>query len=409
MYFQVRRLCSPRCLRLRRKWCVIGRGCVRVAVVFVNYRVCEQPGYATLIHHTIAEEFGADEVFIASRSVAAGEDFVRRVFEVLRRCEVVLALVGKTWLDHLGDEDDDWVQRELREAFTLGVRVIPVLLEDAELPARNRLPMGIAALADCQAVRLRHYSIQNDLDRLLDELRRVVPSFRPIDELPADGAEFCFPDTDAGRSACRFGVVPGSIRNVRAADVWVNSENTDMYMARHTEFSVSGIIRYWGSVRDRYGHVVRDLIAEDLEANAGPHRPVAPGAVVVTGPGELAGSHHVRNVIHVAAVHGEPGAGFRQVRNLDWCVTNALRCAEDLAAHLPRGSVLFPLLGTGMAGADIRHTARTMVTAAVDYVRAHPDTGLRRILLLGYTRAEYRAIEDAFGAMGLGVCGARMS
>lgn len=370
-----------------------------MTAVFVNYRVREQPGYATLVHHVIAAEFGGDEVFIASRSVAAGEDFVRRVFDTLRQCEVVLALIGPGWLDHCGDEDDDWVQRELREAFTAGVRVIPVLLENAELPARNQLPSCIAPLADCQGVRLRHYSIQNDLDRLLDELRRVVPSFRPVDELPAEEAEFRFPDADP--SGCVFGVVPGSIRNVRVADVWVNSENTDMHMARHTEFSVSGIIRYWGSVRDRYGHVVRDLIADELEANTGPHRPVAPGTAVVTEAGELAATHHVRNVIHVAAVYGEPGAGFRQVRNLDWCVTNVLRSAEDLAPHLPRGSVLFPLLGTGTAGADVGHTARTMVAAAVNYVRACEDTALRRILFLGYNRTEYRAIEDAFGANGL--------
>lgn len=367
-------------------------------VVFVNYRVREQPGYATLLHHAIAAEFGGEQVFIASRSIAPGEDFVREVFATLRRCEVLLALVGPNWLDHLGESDDDWVQRELREAFASGVRVIPVLLEDAKLPAENQLPAGIEALARCQCLRLRHYSVENDLARLLDGLRRVVPSFR-VDELPTAGGEFGF--ADGAVSSCTFGIVPGTIRNVRIADVWVNSENTDMHMARHNEFSISGIIRYWGSVRDRYGHVLRDLIAHELEASTGPHRPVAPGTAVVTGSGALAGSHQVRHVIHVASVQGEPGAGYRQVRNLDWCVVNVLRCAEDLAPHLPRGSVLFPLLGTGVAGADVGHTARMMVAAAVEYVRARPDTGLRRLVFLGYNRAECQAIEAAFGANGL--------
>lgn len=122
--------------------------------------------------------------------------------------------------------------------------------------------------------------------------------------------------------------------------------------------------------------------------------------------GALAGSHQVRHVIHVASVQGEPGAGYRQVRNLDWCVTNALRCAEDLAPHLPRGSVLFPLPGTGVAGAEIGHTARTMIAAAVDYVRMRPDTGLRQIVFLGYNRGEYQVIEAALrsnGLVGVGV------
>ncbi len=370
-----------------------------MSVVFVNYRVREQPGYATLLHRVIAEEFGEDQVFIASRSIAPGEDFVREVFATLRGCEVLLALVGPTWLDHLGEGDDDWVQRELREAFASGVRVIPILLEDAELPAPNQLPAGIAALARCQGLRLRHYSIENDLRRLVDELRQVVPSFRSVDELPAKGGEYRL--TGETPSPCLLGVVPGSIRNVRGADIWVNSENTEMRMARHHDFSVSGIIRYWGSVRDRYGHVLRDLIAHELEANRGPHRCVAPGTAIVTGPGALATSNQVRHVIHVASVQGEPGAGYRQVRNLDWCVTNVLRCAEDLVPHLPRRSVLFPLLGTGVAGGEVGRTARVMIDAAVDYVRTRSDTGLGRILFLGYNRNEYQAIEAAFGANGL--------
>jgi O-acetyl-ADP-ribose deacetylase (regulator of RNase III) len=367
-------------------------------IVFVNYRVREQPGYATLLHYAIAEEFGAEQVFFASRSIAAGEDFVHEVFAMLRRCEVLLALIGPNWLDYLGDSDDDWVQREIREAFSSGVRVIPVLLEGATLPAEHQLPAGITALARCQSLRLRHYSIESDLNRLFSELRRVAPSFRPVDELSADGRDFGFAD---GTPSCLFGVVAGTIRNVRIADVWVNSENTDMHMARHNEFSVSGIIRYWGSVRDQYGHVLQDLVADELEANTGPHRLVAPGTAVVTGPGALAGSHQVRHIIHVASVQGEPGAGYRQVRSLDWCVTNVLRCAEELAPHLPRGSVLFPLLGTGVAGAEIGHTAGMMIAAAVDYVRVRQDTRLRRIVFLGYNRGEYQAIEAAFRSNGL--------
>jgi O-acetyl-ADP-ribose deacetylase (regulator of RNase III) len=367
-------------------------------VVFVNYRVREQPAYATLLHHAIAEEFGGAQVFIASRSVAPGDDYVRQVFATLRRCEVVLALIGSDWLGHLGEGDDDWVQRELREAFASGIRVIPVLLEDAEMPGENQLPDGIAALARRQALRLRHYSVESDLALLLAELRRVAPSFRSLDELPVDGADYCFA---GGSPSCRFGVVPGTIRNVRAADVWVNSENTDLDMSRHNDFTISGIIRHWGSFRDQHGHVVRDVIAHALEANAGPRRPVAPGTTVVTESGALAESNQVRYVVHVASVQGEPGAGYRQVRNLDLCITNVLRCVEDLADRLPRGSVLFPLLGTGSAGAEVDATARTMVAAAVAYVRQRRDTGLRRIMFLGYNPHEYRAIEAAFGSNGL--------
>src|SRR5213075_1390495 len=116
-------------------------------------------------------------------------------------------------------------------------------------------------------------------------------------------------------------------------------------------------------------------------------RPVAPGTVIATGAGELVRTHNVQHVIHVAAVHGEPGAGYRQVSDVGGCVRNVLTVAEELDP-LPLRSVLFPLLGTGAAGADVRDTAESMVAAAMDHLVDHPDTGLRRIQFLGYTRRE---------------------
>jgi O-acetyl-ADP-ribose deacetylase (regulator of RNase III) len=365
-----------------------------VAVVFINYRVREQSGYAALLYRELAVRLGADRVFFASRSIRLGDDFVDRIFDTLSRCTVLLAIIGPRWLDYLGDPDQDWVRREIRAAFAHGLRVIPILVDDAQLPDAALLPEDIAALGRCQSLRLRHYSFERDLAQLVAELRRAAPQ---LDDAPAGPpaatpAEFRLAGDPA--PGCRLVIVPGTIRRIRTADIWVNSENTDMHMARHNEFSVSGIIRYWGAVRDDTGRVVDDVIADELEARVGSQRPVAPGAAIVTGAGALRASHHVHHIIHVAAVQGEPGAGYRQVRNIGWCVTNALGQAERLAADLPARAVLFPLLGTGVAGAEVIPTVEAMVTGAVDYLTEHPDTRLCRILFLGYNSREYQAIDE---------------
>jgi O-acetyl-ADP-ribose deacetylase (regulator of RNase III) len=86
----------------------------------------------------------------------------------------------------------------------------------------------------------------------------------------------------------------------------------------------------------------------------------------------------------VASVQGEPGAGFRQVRNVGECVTNALARAEELGV----ASILFPLLGVASGHGDVRVTATTMITAAIDHLTDRPATALRAIYLLGYTRSE---------------------
>jgi len=345
-------------------------------VVFVNYRVREQSGYAALLYRELAEQLGADRVFFASRSIRLGEDFVDRLFGTLSRCEVLLAVIGPRWLDLVGDPDVDWVHREIHAAFSGGLRVVPVLVDDAKLPDPARLHPDIAALGRCQSLRLRHYAFESDLARLVAELRRIAPSLHAFEP-----AAFRLGDV-------RIEVVPGTIRRVRTADSWVNSENTDMEMARHNDFSVSGIIRYWGAIRDDTGRVIDDLISDELDAKVRGQRPVAPGTAVVTGAGALTETHQVRHIIHVAAVHGAPGAGYRQVHNVGWCVTNALTHAEGLAGS----SVLFPLLGTGVAGADIAATAEAMVTAAVDYLVDVPETRLRRILFLGYNQREHQAL-----------------
>jgi O-acetyl-ADP-ribose deacetylase (regulator of RNase III) len=178
-------------------------------------------------------------------------------------------------------------------------------------------------------------------------------------------------------------VVSGSIRRVRFAEVWVNPENTDMEMPRITEFSISAIIRYGGARLDQAGRVTEDLIADELAAAVGQRRPVAPGTAVVTGAGRLTETHNVHFVIHVAGVQGEPGAGFRQIRNIGDCVTNALDQADRLTRTGHQAStVLVPVLGVGMGGrhdmTSPRHSPPTTPTAPATMAGTRPGTARQR-------------------------------
>jgi len=111
------------------------------------------------------------------------------------------------------------------------------------------------------------------------------------------------------RRARMVGIVTGDIRRARNIDVWVNSENTGMAMARFEEYSISAIIRFDGATLDESGRVVDDQIATELTDKLADRTPVPPGTAVVTGSGELTRRYGVRYVIHVAAVYGEPGEG----------------------------------------------------------------------------------------------------
>jgi helix-turn-helix protein/macro domain-containing protein len=206
-------------------------------------------------------------------------------------------------------------------------------------------------------------------------------------------------DTDGPR----IGIVTGDLRRVRCAEVWVNPENTSMQMARFEEYSTSAIIRYHGALRDRTGHVARDPIAEELSRKVAGRVPVAPGTAIATGAGELAQSNGVRNIIHVAAVHGEPGEGYRQVCDVGSCATNALaelaRLNVDLRpSGVPLRTVLFPLLGCGQGGGAPVPTVIALLGAVLDNFAGGRHPAAQMVYFLAYTDVELEVCQRVFAS-----------
>jgi O-acetyl-ADP-ribose deacetylase (regulator of RNase III) len=228
-----------------------------------------------------------------------------------------------------------------------------------------------------------------ELGRWLNAWERVADKPGPVQRSTQETLLYR-PDIDTD---ARIGLVCGDVRRVRSAEIWINSENTDMRMARFEENSMSAIIRFWGAVHDDTGRVVEDSIADELERKVGDRRPVPPGTVITTGAGELAVHNGVRFVIHIASVQGEPGEGYRPVFDLGRCVRNALVAAERLAADHGVRTVMFPLLGAGVAGGKPESTARLMVGAMLDHLATRPHGGLRVIYLLATTDGEREACE----------------
>jgi hypothetical protein len=150
--------------------------------IFINYRRADSGSYGALLYVDLVRYFGPGVVFIDSMSIPAGSDFTVELVQRVRRTQVLLAVIGPAWLTATGatggrliDDPQDWVRRELVAAFAAGVRVIPVLIDGAVLPAEAELPADIAALSRCQYRWLRASDIVFDLDRLHRDLRAACP------------------------------------------------------------------------------------------------------------------------------------------------------------------------------------------------------------------------------------------
>jgi O-acetyl-ADP-ribose deacetylase (regulator of RNase III) len=203
-------------------------------------------------------------------------------------------------------------------------------------------------------------------------------------------------------ATARVGIVTGDLRRVRCAEVWVNPENTSMRMPRYEEHSVSAVIRFEGAVRDQSGRVVNDYIADELTRKVAGRVPVAPGTAIATGAGELAHNNGVRYIIHVAAVHGEPGEGYRQILDIGRCVTNALAELARLNDEQPTPdarlrTILFPLLGTGVGGGGLAPTVTALLGATLDELAAgERGRAVETVYFLAYTDVEFDVCREIF-------------
>jgi O-acetyl-ADP-ribose deacetylase (regulator of RNase III) len=194
----------------------------------------------------------------------------------------------------------------------------------------------------------------------------------------------------------QIGYITGNINNINHVDVWVNSENTNMQMARPYEFSISATIRYEGATKNANGYVVDDLIAKDLrKVTRG--RDCLPGNIIVTTSGELERSNRVKRIFHAASVIAEPGGGYRPIQNIGQCVRNALRKVDsEELAPLDLNSILFPLMGTGTNRSSAQEMADKLIDAAIEYVKQNPQSRIKKIYFLAYTEQDRELCEHKF-------------
>ena len=126
--------------------------------IFISYRREDTAGYAGRLYDRLAAHFGPDRVFMDVEGIEPGVDFVDALERAVGSCEVLIVLIGKDWLvaDGAGkrrlDDPADFVRIETAAALARNIRVVPVLVDDAEMPRANQLPADMASLARRQAL-----------------------------------------------------------------------------------------------------------------------------------------------------------------------------------------------------------------------------------------------------------------
>src|SRR5215475_1506818 len=149
--------------------------------IFVSYRREDAGHVAGRLADRLTERFGTSSVFIDVDSIEPGIDFAEAIQVAIARCDVLLALIGREWatmVDDRGrrrlDDPDDYVVLELRAALERDIRVIPVLVDGAEVPSQNSLPSLLRPLVRRNAVRLDYETFRSDAAWLVQRLGKLL-------------------------------------------------------------------------------------------------------------------------------------------------------------------------------------------------------------------------------------------
>ena len=159
--------------------------------IFVSYRRQESKHFAGRLYDRLADQFGKGQIFIDVDTIELGVDFAEAISRAVAACQVLLAVIGPTWLtitDEQGrrrlDDPDDIVRLEVEAALARDVRVIPILVEGARMPRRDDLPESLAGLARRNALLIRHENFRDDAGRLVTAIERVLAAVPGAAALP---------------------------------------------------------------------------------------------------------------------------------------------------------------------------------------------------------------------------------
>src|SRR5215469_14497009 len=161
--------------------------------IFVSYRRNESSHLAGRLYDRLAERFGESRVFIDVDAIEPGVDFAEEISRAIARCKALLVIIGPGWMtatDEHGrrrlEDPDDIVRLEVESALARDVRVIPILVEGAVMPAQQDLPDSLSRLGRRNALTIRHESFRSDAGRLITALEGVLSA----PALPAASSAF---------------------------------------------------------------------------------------------------------------------------------------------------------------------------------------------------------------------------
>jgi hypothetical protein len=155
--------------------------------IFISYRRDDAQGYARALYDELSDHYGEGSVFRDLDALAPGEDYAARIDDAISDCDVAVILIGKSWAtatDADGrrrlDDPNDLLVQEIAAALKPGRKVLPVLVEGAQMPDESAFPPAIEGLKRLNALEISDSRWRADVDRLFDAIGPAHVAPEPI-------------------------------------------------------------------------------------------------------------------------------------------------------------------------------------------------------------------------------------
>jgi TIR domain len=151
----------------------------------ICYRRSDSAAIAGRICDRLIAHFGKASVFMDVDNIPFGIDFRQHIGEALQKIDILLVIIGPTWLGKSTDgqsrimEAGDPVRVEVEAALGRGIPVVPVLIDGAAMPSSAELPESLSQLS---------YRNAAEVDSGRDfhfHVNRLIRSMESISQHPA--------------------------------------------------------------------------------------------------------------------------------------------------------------------------------------------------------------------------------
>jgi TIR domain len=141
--------------------------------LFISYR--REDSAAGRLADQLRRELGEDKVFFDVSNIRAGDDFAAVIQSRIQNSTILLAVIGKNWCGEINgrrrlDDEEDFVRLEIAAALKRRIRVIPVLVAGASMPAVEELPNDIKELRRYNWIEIRDVSFDRDVAALIRDI-----------------------------------------------------------------------------------------------------------------------------------------------------------------------------------------------------------------------------------------------